>query len=94
MMTETDSLEQVKRQIEEVMPQITAFGQAVEPLIEMFQTYLGQIGVTMRVGTIYLKKHGKIIHGLIFEGEQENLEKLLKMMGGENTDVGEKEETG
>jgi hypothetical protein len=92
-MTETE-INAMKAQLEAVMPQITAFGEAVQPLIDMFQTYLTQIGITMRVGTIYLKKHGKVMHGIIFEGEQESLEKLLVLMGVHREDVGEKEETG
>jgi hypothetical protein len=45
----------------------------------------------MKVGAVYLKKRGKLIYGIIFEGPQENLEKLIPMMGGIKN-VGETEE--
>jgi hypothetical protein len=90
-MTETEDVEKLAEKINALMPQVESINMAFQPMMEMFKAYLGQIGIDMKVGAVYLKKRGKLIYGIIFEGPQENLEKLIPMMGGIKN-VGETEE--
>ena len=92
-MSETDEAGKILNQINMLMPQVEMLNSAFQPLIEMFKEYLEKIGIRMDVGAVYLRKRGKLIYGIIFEGSEEALRAIMPYIGGERIGGKEKEET-
>jgi hypothetical protein len=92
MTSETDEIGRIAEQINILAPQIEAMNAAFQPLVEMFTQYLRQMGITMDVGAIYLKKRGILVYGIIFQGPEESLKKIIPYIGGVDQIVGGKEE--
>lgn len=89
-MTET---EEMAKQINMLAPQVEMLATAFQPLVEMFSRYLEQIGIRMTTGAVYLRKRGKLVYGIIFEGEEQALAKIMPYLGGETHATGKEEET-
>jgi len=92
MSSETDQVGRLAEQINLMAPQIEAMNAAFQPLIEIFRQYLGRMGITMDVGAVYLRSRGMLIYGIIFEGPEESLRKIIPYVGGVDRDVGGEEE--
>jgi hypothetical protein len=51
------------------------------------------MGIKMKVGAVYLRKRKKLVYGVIFEGEEEDLKKIMPYIGGVAGVTGKEEET-
>jgi hypothetical protein len=91
-MTETEA--EIARQINMLAPQVEMLATAFQPLVEMLSKYLEQMGIKMTTGAVYLRKRGKLVYGIIFEGDEQALAKITPYIGGEtHATAGKEEET-
>jgi len=86
-------MDEVVKQINMLAPQVEMLSSAFEPLVEMFSQYLESMGIKMKVGAVYLRKRKKLVYGVIFEGEEEALKKIMPYLGGVAGVGGKEEET-
>lgn len=86
-------LEQYRKMLETMTPQMQAMTQMWEPLRQILQEMMGKIGITVKVNKmIYLRNKGTLIYGIIFEGPQDILDEIAVRMSGKALNIKQAEE--